>query len=111
MNLSYDLIAKAGSFTVLALMLFFLMKNYIDSQNKQQEAYKNLVENVRNESKEREEKLMVQLDKCTNSLQDNTESLKEISKNMKVIPKIQEELKAIPIMQEDISYLKHSIKI
>lgn len=94
--MNYDLITKASAFTVIALILVFVLKNFMSGANK--------------ESKEREDKLMVQLDKCTTSLQENTDSLKEISKNMQVIPVMQEELKAIPTMQADISYLKKKVK-
>jgi DNA repair exonuclease SbcCD ATPase subunit len=107
---NYDLITKASAFTVIALILVFVLKNFMSGANKERENYQKLVNGIRKESKEREDKLMVQLDKCTTSLQENTDSLKEISKNMQVIPVMQEELKAIPTMQADISYLKKKVK-
>lgn len=95
----YDLLTKAGSLTVLAILLLFLLKNYIDSQNKEQENYKQLVDDVRKESKDREvesrnreDKLMTQLDRYNDSLQ-------SISENIKVIPQ----------MQADITYLKEEV--
>lgn len=89
----YDLLTKAGSFTVLAILLLFLLKNYIDSRNKEQDNYERLVDDVRKESKEREDKLMQQLDKYNDSLQ-------SISENMKTIPQ----------MQVDIQFLKERVR-
>ncbi|MDF2800210.1 MAG: hypothetical protein K0S61_113 [Anaerocolumna sp.] len=84
----YELLANVSPAVALVVVLGFLLKNYVDSRNKEQQSFQNLVTEVRTESKEREDKLMHQLDKYNTSLQ-------EISSNMKVIPK----------MQEDIDYL------
>jgi len=103
----YDILSKATPAAILAILLMFLLKSYIDSNNKdrqnheiERKEYQILVADVRKEGKEREIKLISQLDKYNKSLQQNTESLKEISKNMQ----------AIPVMQADISYLKEKVK-
>lgn len=108
--MNYDLITKASAFTVVALILVFVLKNYIDGVNKERQShekqrqnYNQLVTSVRKESKEREDKLYKQLDKYN-------ESLQEISENIKVIPAMQEDLKAIPKIQADIDYLKERVK-
>ena len=90
---SYDLLAKGGTVAILAIILVFLLKSYIDSSNKEKDGYHQLVNDVRTESKEREDKLMKELDRYNDSLQ-------QISENIKVIP----------AMQADISYLKQKVR-
>jgi len=98
----YEIIAKGGIQVALAIILIYLLTNYISDKNKERDEYEKLVEDVRKESKEREDKLMAQLDKCTSSLQ-------EISENIKVIPQMQEEIKVIPSIKADIEYLKGQV--
>lgn len=89
----YELLTNATPVAIIAILLLFLLKNYMDSTNKEKENYSKLVEDVRAESKGREDKLMGQLDKYN-------ESLHEISENIKAIPK----------MQDDIAFLKEKVK-
>lgn len=114
-------ISKGSPIVIVSVILIFVLKGLFDSNAKEREKdreshkqdaekYQLLVNKVQDESKIREEKLMNQIDKCTTSLQENTESLKEISENIQVIPTMQEELKVIPTMQADISYLKEKVK-
>ncbi len=104
-------ISKGSPIVIVSVILIFVLKGFFDSNAKEREKdreshkqdaekYQALVNKVQDEGKAREEKLMNQIDKCTTSLQENTESLKEISKNMQVIP----------VMQADISYLKEKVK-
>jgi hypothetical protein len=88
----YELLTNVSAAVAMMILLGFLMKNYVDSRNKEQENFQKLVTEVRTESKEREDKLINQLDKYNTSLQ-------EISQNMKVIPE----------MKRDIEFLKEKV--
>jgi hypothetical protein len=99
----FDLLSTAGPVTILAIFLGFLLKVQSDKDKKQTENYEALVNNVmkkseeresqsREDSMDRENKLLAQLDKYNSSL-------KEISDNIKIIP----------VMQKDIEILKNKI--
>lgn len=108
--MNYDLITKASAFTVIALILVFVLKNFIGGANKERENYQKLVDGIRKESRQREIESKEREDKLYKQLDRYNESLQEISENIKVIPVMQEDLKAIPKIQADIDYLKERVR-
>lgn len=101
------LLSNVSAVGALIILLGYLLKSWADSIKRERQnhendrqSYEKLVDNIRTESKNREDKLMSQLDKYNCSLENNTECLKEISKNIEVIPQ----------MREDIEYLKEKVK-
>ena len=103
----YDLLTKGSPIAIIAIILAFLLKSYIDSSNKEKDNYHKLVDNVRVESREREDRLLKTLeenqeheDKLMRELGRYNDSLQQISENIKVIPAI----------QADISYLKQKVR-
>lgn len=104
---NYNILANVSAGGALFVLLAFLLKSWTDSIKREREnhtnerkSYESLVEKLRLESSQREDKLTKQLDKYNESLQKNTICLKEISENIKVIPQ----------MREDIEYLKEKLK-
>ena len=96
----YELLAKGGLTFGMLVILAFTINQWSKNNDRMYQDNQNFINKVIDEHKKEKQLLMEQLNRYNDSLKENTNCLKEVSENIKIIPR----------MQEDINYLKEKIK-
>lgn len=100
-SLVINSIIKVGLPVGLLVALVTFMFLYFQANSKQQEKSQKFVDKVMKNNKEREEKLITQLDKYNTALQDNN----------KILNKISNKLEDVKELKKDVEDIKEKLEI
>ena len=96
----YELLAKSGLSVGLLIIVAFTFKKWSDNNEEMYRDNQKFINKIIDEHNHEKKLMMEQLSRYNDSLKENTNCLREVSENIKIIPR----------MQEDINYLKEKIK-